>query len=68
MISSRRDQPLRGEGILLQELAHQFQGGVLVSLGLDQQIEDLAFGVDGLPKLDLSTVDFQIDLVEVQVV
>jgi hypothetical protein len=38
---------------------------VLVSLGLDQHIEDLAFGVDGSPKVDHSAVDFQIDLVEV---
>ena len=59
------DQPLRSEGILLQELAHQFQCGVLVSLGLDQHIEDFAFGVDGPPKVDHSAVDFQMDLVEV---
>ena len=39
-------QPLWNEGILLQELAHQFQRGVLVSLGLDEDIEDLAFGVN----------------------
>src|SRR5271166_4469087 len=58
------DQPLRNEGILLQELAHQFHRGVLVSLGLDQHIEDLAFSVDGPPKVDHSAVDFQIDLVE----
>jgi hypothetical protein len=38
---------------------------VLVPLGLDQHIEDLAFGVDGSPKVDHSAVDFQIDLVEV---
>src|SRR5438477_2678066 len=59
------DQPLRSEGILLQELAHQLQCSVLVSLGLDQNIEDFAFGVDGPPKVDHSAVDFQIDLVEV---
>src|SRR5260370_17555918 len=58
------DQSLRNEGILLQELAHQFQRGVLTSLGLDQHIEDLAFGVDGPPKVDHTAVDFQIDLVE----
>jgi hypothetical protein len=32
---------------------------------LDQHVEDLAFGVDGPPKIDHTTVDFQIDLVEV---
>ena len=58
------DQPLWNKGILLQELAHQLQRGVLVSLGLDQHIEDFAFGVDGSPKVDRSAVDFQIDLVE----
>src|SRR5271165_5496611 len=58
------DQPLRNKGILLQELAHQLQRGMLVSLGLDQHIKDLAFGVDGSPKVDHSAVDFQIDLVE----
>src|SRR5208337_489058 len=58
------DHPLRNKGILLQELAHQFQRGVLVSLGLDQHIEDLALSVDGPPKVDYSTVDFQIVLVQ----
>ena len=59
------DQPLRSESILLQELEHQFQWGVFVSLGLDQRIEDFAFDIDGPPKADHSPVDFQIDLVEV---
>src|SRR5271166_5702184 len=58
------DQSLRNKGILPQELAHQFQRGVLVSLGLDQHVEDLALSVDGPPKVDHSAVDFQIDLVE----
>src|SRR5271166_345748 len=58
------DQSLRNEGILLQELAHQLQRGVLVSLGLDQHIEDLAFRVDGSPKVDHPAVNFQIDLVQ----
>ena len=37
---------------------------LVVSLGLDQHIEDLALSVDGPPKIDHSAVDFQIDLVE----
>ena len=61
------DQSLGDEGILPQKLAHQLQRGVLVSLGLDQHIEDLAFGVDGPPKVDHSAVDFQIDLVEMSI-
>jgi hypothetical protein len=38
--------------------------GVLVSLGLDQHIENLALSVDGPPQVDHSAVHFQIDLVE----
>ena len=52
------DQPLGNEGILLQELAHQFQRGVLISLGLDQHIENLALSIDGPPQVDHSAVDF----------
>ncbi len=37
---------------------------MLVSLGLDQHVEDLAFGVDGAPEIERSAVDFQIDLVK----
>ena len=32
---------------ILQKLAHQFQSGMLVALGLDQHIENLALGVHG---------------------
>jgi hypothetical protein len=42
MIAGRRSQPLRGEGILLQEFAPQFQGGALISPGLNQHINDFA--------------------------
>ena len=59
------DQPLGGEGILFQELAHQFQRGVLVSLGLDQHIEDFTSASTARQKVDHSAVDFPIDLVEV---
>ena len=58
------DQSLGNKGIFPQKFAHQLQRGVLVSLGLDQHIENLALSVDGPPKVDHSTVDFQIDLVE----
>src|SRR5208283_2323869 len=44
------DQLLRNKGILLQELAHQLQRGMLVSLGLDQHVEDLALSVDSPPE------------------
>ena len=62
------DQSLGNEGVRPQELAHQFQRSVLISLGLDQHIEDLAFGVDSSPEVDHSAVDFQIDLVEMPIV
>ena len=37
---------------------------MLVSLGLDQHIEDLALGVDGAPQIDHSAGDFQIDFIQ----
>jgi hypothetical protein len=37
---------------------------VLVSLGLDQHIKDLAFCINRSPKVDHSAIDFHIDLVE----
>jgi hypothetical protein len=31
---------------------HEFQRGTLVPFRLDQNIEDLALGIDGAPKID----------------
>jgi hypothetical protein len=59
-----RDHPIGNEAIFLQKLAHQFQRGVLVSLGLDQHIEDFALGVDDAPQIDHSAGDFQIDFIQ----
>jgi len=59
-----RDQTIRNESIFLQEFAHQFQRCVLVSLRLDQHIEDLALGVNSAPEIDHAAIDFQIDLVQ----
>ena len=56
------DHSIGSEAVFLEKLAHQFQRGVLVSLGLDQHIEDLAFGVDGAPQIDHAASDFQIHL------
>ena len=56
------DQPIGNEVIFLQQLAHQFQRRVLVSPGPNQDIEDLAFGVDRAPEIDYPAVDFQVDL------
>ena len=59
-----RDQSIRNDGVFPQKLAHQFQRGVLVALGLDQHIQNLALGVDGAPQVDHAPIDFQIDLVK----
>src|SRR5208282_5783022 len=59
-----RQQAGLGRRRVLQELAHQFQRGVLVSLGLDQHVENLALSINGPPQVDHLAVDFQIDLVE----
>jgi hypothetical protein len=50
--------------ILLQKPAHQFQRGVLVALGLDQHIENLALGVDSTPRISQPPIDLQIDFVK----
>jgi hypothetical protein len=59
-----RQQAGLGRRRVLQKFAHQFQRGSLVSFGLNQNIEDLALGVDGAPKIDHSAIDFQIDLIK----
>jgi hypothetical protein len=59
-----RNQSIGNEAVFLQKLAHQFQRGMLVSLGLDQHIEDFALGVDGAPQIDYAAGDFQIDFVQ----
>src|SRR5271157_656112 len=57
-----RDQPLRSDGVFPQKFAHQFQRGVLVALGLDQHIQNLALSVDSPPEIDHTAVDFQIEV------
>jgi hypothetical protein len=59
-----RDQPIGNEAVFLEKFAHQFQCGMLVSLGLDQHVEDLALGIDGSPQIDHATIDFQIDFIQ----
>jgi hypothetical protein len=64
MTASRRSPTARDEGISLQKLTHQFKSCVPVALGLDQDFENLALGVDGAPQVDHPPIDFQIDLVQ----
>jgi hypothetical protein len=59
-----RDHPIRNESVFLQGLAHQFHRCVLVSLGLDQHVEDLALSVNSAPEISHPAIDFQIDLVQ----
>ena len=58
------DQLIGDEPVFLQKSAHQFQRCMLVSLGLDQQVEDLALGVNGAPRIDQAAGDLEIDLVK----
>jgi hypothetical protein len=58
------DHSIGNEAIFLQEFAHQFQRGMLVSLRLNQHIENLAFGVDGAAQIDHAASDFQKDFVQ----
>jgi hypothetical protein len=59
-----RDQLVRDKAVFPQQLAHQFQRCPLVPPGLDQNVEDLALGVDGAPEVDQAPIDLEIDLVE----
>jgi hypothetical protein len=43
---------------------HQFQRRLLVSPGLDQNVEHFAFGVDVTPQIDHAAIDLQVDLIQ----
>jgi hypothetical protein len=51
------DEHARRIALLPEELAHQPKGGCLVALGLDEQVEDLTFAVDGSPKVHAPAAD-----------
>ena len=59
-----RDQSIGDEPAFLEEFAHQFQHDTLVSLGLDQHVEDLALGVDSAPQIDHAPGNLEINLVK----
>lgn len=46
---SVRDRFFWGEAIFLHELAHQFLRSGIISLGLDQAIQNLSFAIDDTP-------------------
>ena len=64
MIEVVRDQSLGDEGVLLRKLAHQFKSGVLLALGLNRRIENLALGVDCTPQMCRPPIDLQKDFVK----
>ena len=49
--------PFGDAAIFLQKLAHEFQRSRLVSLGLNQDVEDFALGIDGAPEVDHAAGD-----------
>src|SRR5664279_5801841 len=59
-----RHQPIWDHRVFLEKLAHQFQRGRLVALGLKQNVENLAFGVDCAPKVSHLAVDLQIHFIK----
>jgi hypothetical protein len=60
------DQSIGDEPAFLREFAHQFQRGMLVSLGLDQHVEDLTLGVDGAPQINHAPGNLEINLVNTE--
>ena len=59
-----RDQSIGDEPVFLQKCTHQFERGMLVSLGLDQHVEDFALGVEGAPQIDHAAGNLEINLVK----
>src|SRR5690242_20642386 len=58
------DQHTRGSTLLLEELAQQPFGGLLVAPALDENIENQAVLVDGTPQPILFPGDADADLIE----
>ena len=58
------DQSIGDKTVFLQQLSHELRRGMLVPFGLDQHIEDLAFGIDGTPQVDHAAIDLEIDLIQ----
>src|ERR1700730_3675637 len=59
-----RDELVWDKAGFLQKVAHEFQRRLFVPFRLDQDVEDLAFGIDGAPEIDHAAIDFQIDFVQ----
>ena len=57
------DDFVRHQAILLQQLAHQFQRCGLIPLGLNQDIRNLSFAIDGAPEINQASIDLELDLI-----
>src|SRR5829696_2241133 len=51
--------------LLLEQFAHEPQGSLGVALGLDQQVQHLAFAIDGSPQIHTPALDRDHQLVQV---
>ena len=52
------------EALCLEQFAHQFQCGPLVSSGLDQEIQNLPFTIYGAPQIHIPAIDRDEYLIE----
>ena len=58
------DEGIRDEALFLEQFAHQLQGGLLVSAGLNQDIQHLAFAINSAPQIHALAIDGDKHLVE----
>ena len=58
------DEGIRDEALFLQQFAHQLAGCLLVSPGLNQDIQHLTFAIDSAPQIHPFAVDGDKHLVE----
>ena len=58
------DDPVRDVALLFQEFAHKFPGCALVSAGLGEDFKNLAFVVNGAPKVNPLTTDTDKNLIK----
>jgi hypothetical protein len=52
------------EALLLERLSHEFQRGLLVPARLHQNVEDLAFAINGAPKINALAINPDEDFIE----
>src|SRR5947209_7885289 len=57
-------QPIGDHRVFLEKLAHQFQRRAPVATGLNENVENLALGVDGAPEVSQLAVDLQVDFIQ----